>query len=97
MIAKKYFSMDVLIDLMMTKLFMLAEYVCEKTSCARGRNMRPQTVEPIHSNEIMPSIRFSNEDQTANKCVNSNANKQPRIKITFVEIKGLSLHQNYHR
>lgn len=30
MIAKKTFSMDALIDLTMTKLFLLAEYVCDK-------------------------------------------------------------------
>jgi hypothetical protein len=42
MIAKKNFSMDVLVDLMMTKLFILAEYVCDKTSCACGHKLLPQ-------------------------------------------------------
>lgn len=32
MIANKTFNVDVLIDLLMTKLFLLAEYVCNKTS-----------------------------------------------------------------
>ena len=63
MIAKKCFSMDALIDQSMTKLFLLAEYVCNKTSFVCGRKMRPQTVESIPSNDIVPTIRFSNEDR----------------------------------
>ena len=63
MIAKVNFSMDVLIDLMMTKLFLLAEYVCDKTSLACGRKLRPQTIDPIPSKDIVPTIRFSNEDR----------------------------------
>ena len=59
MIAKKTFSMDVLVDLMMTKLFLLAEYVCDKTC---GREMRPQTVEPVPTKDVKPTIRFSKED-----------------------------------
>lgn len=39
--------MDVLIDLTMTKLFLLAKYICNKSSFVCGRKMRPQTVEPI--------------------------------------------------
>ena len=31
MIANNYFSMNALIDLSVTKLFLLAEYVCDKT------------------------------------------------------------------
>jgi hypothetical protein len=85
MIAKKNFSMDVLIDLMMTKLFILAEYVCDKTSCACGHKLLPQIVEPALSNEFMATIRFSNEDQTVNKRVNRNAYKKPRLKNKFVE------------
>lgn len=65
MIAKKTFSMDALIDLTMTKLFLLAEYVCDKTSFACGREIRPQTVESIPSQGIVPIIRFSNEDKMA--------------------------------
>lgn len=61
--AKKTFSMDVLIDLSMTKLFLLAEYVCNKTSFACGREIRPQAVNPIPSKDIKPTIRFSNEDR----------------------------------
>lgn len=63
MIAKKNFSMDVLIDLTMTKLFLLAEYVCDNTSTVCGRKLRPQTVESIPSKDIVSTIRFSNEDK----------------------------------
>lgn len=59
MMAKKTFSMDVLVDLMMTKLFLLAEYVCDKTY---GCEMQPQTVEPVPSKDVKPTIRFSKED-----------------------------------
>ena len=61
--AIKTFSMDALIDLAMTRLFQLAEYVCDRTTFACGRKMRPQTVVPIPSNDIVPTIRFSNEDK----------------------------------
>lgn len=61
--AKKTFSMDVLIDLSMTKLFLLADYVYEKTTLACSRKTRPQNVEPLPSKGIMPTIRFSNEDR----------------------------------
>lgn len=61
--AKKTFSMDVLIDLSMTKLFQLADYVYEKTTLACGRKARPQNVEPLPSKGIMPTIHFSNEDR----------------------------------
>jgi hypothetical protein len=63
MIAKKTFSMDALIDVSMTKLFHLAAYVCDKTSSACGREMRPQTIESIPPQDIVPTIRFSNEDR----------------------------------
>ena len=63
MIAKKTFSMDALIDLAMTKLFLLAEYVCNKTSFACARKVRPQVVEPIPSKDIAPTIRFSKEEK----------------------------------
>lgn len=59
MMAKKTFSMDVLVDLMMTKLFLLAEYVCDKTY---GSEMRPQIVDPVPSKDVKPTIRFSKED-----------------------------------
>ena len=56
--------MDALIDLAMTKLFLLAEYVCDKTAIKRTESeMRPQTVESIPSKDIVPTIRFSNEDR----------------------------------
>lgn len=73
--------MDVLIDLAMTKLFLLAEYLCDKTSPACGREMRPQTVESIPSKDIMPTIRFSNED----KMVEGDLFKQPEAVTPCVE------------
>lgn len=65
MIAKRTFSMDVLIDLSMTKLFLLAEYVCDKSSFVCGRKMRPQpqASRSIPSKDIVPTIRFTNEDK----------------------------------
>jgi len=69
MMAKKTFSMDVLVDLMMTKLFLLAEYVCDKTY---GSEMRPQIVDPVPSKDVKPTIHFSKEDI-------------PRIKIEVVQ------------
>ena len=57
MIAKTTFSMAALTDLWMTKLFLLAEYVCEKTAIKRVESNAP-----IPSNDIAP-IRFSNEDR----------------------------------
>ena len=66
---KKNFSMDALVDLMMTKLFLLAEYVCDKTYF---RILRPQTIEPVPSKDVKPTIRFSKEDK-------------PRIKVDVVQ------------
>ena len=73
--TKKNFSMDALVDLSMTKLFLLAEYVCDKTSFACGREIllgqafhraerQPQTVEPIPPKDIVSTIRFSKEDKS---------------------------------
>lgn len=74
MIANKFFSFDVLIDVAMTKLFMLAEKVCYVTSFACGGELlyretshsvdqQTQFVDSTPSKEIMPTIRFSNEDK----------------------------------
>ena len=71
MIAKTTFSMAALTDLWMTKLFLLAEYVCDKTSFASGHDIHPQAASPIPSNNIAPifpstdiaPIRFSDEDR----------------------------------
>ena len=49
--------MDKLIDLGMTKLFQLAEYVCSKCSLEKGE---PAATQP---QQIVPTIRFSNEDR----------------------------------
>ena len=76
--TKKNFSMDAMVDLSMTKLFLLAEYVCDKTSFACGREIllgqaslrveqRSQTVKPIPPKDIVPTIRFSKEDKSRMK------------------------------
>ena len=49
--------MDKLIDLGMTKLFQLAEYVCGKCSLEKDE---PATTQP---QQVVPTIRFSNEDK----------------------------------
>ena len=54
MIANKNFSMDALIDLAMTKLLLLAEYVCSKCSSVVD--------EPTVSQEVAQTIRFSEKD-----------------------------------
>ena len=46
--------MDKVIDLAMTKLFHLAEYVCNWCSFLVG--------EPAAKQEVVPTIRFTNED-----------------------------------
>ena len=73
--TKKTFSMDAMVDLSMTKLFLLAEYVCDKTSFVCGHKIllgqashraerRPQIVEPIPPQDIVPTIRFSKEGKS---------------------------------
>ena len=47
--------MDKVIDIAMTKLFQLAEYVCTRCSST--------TDEPATTQEIVPTIRFTNEDK----------------------------------
>ena len=47
--------MDKVIDLAMTKLFQLAEFVCGKCSPVRD--------EPAATQEITPTIRFTDEDK----------------------------------
>ena len=49
--------MDRLIDLGMTKLFQLAEYVCSRCSLDKGE---PAAAQP---QQVAPTIRFSNEDK----------------------------------
>ena len=46
--------MDKVIDIAMTKLFQLAEYVCSKCSSVVD--------EPAVSQEVAPTIRFSEKD-----------------------------------
>ena len=49
--------MDKLIDLGMTKLFQLAEYVCSRCSLDKSEPAAPP------SQPVAPTIRFSNEDK----------------------------------
>ena len=51
--------MDKLIDLGMTKLFQLAEYLCSKISVAQVE-AEPAATQP---QQVVPTIRFSNEDK----------------------------------
>ena len=48
-------NMDRVVDLVMTKLFQLAEYVCSRCSFLVG--------EPAAKQEVVPTIRFTNEDK----------------------------------
>ena len=48
-------NMDMVIDIVMTKLFQLAEYICSKCSSVVD--------EPAVSQEVAPTIRFTNEDK----------------------------------
>lgn len=48
-------NMDRVVDLAMTKLFQLAEYVCSRCSFLVG--------EPAAKQEVVPTIRFTNEDK----------------------------------
>lgn len=49
--------MDMLIDLAMTKLFQLAEYVCSKCSLDKSEPATHQ------SQPVLPTIRSSNADR----------------------------------
>ena len=60
MIAKKTISMNVLIDLSMTKLFLLAEKVYNLTADKRNE---ASVCSPEPSKDVVPTIRFSKEDR----------------------------------
>jgi hypothetical protein len=60
MIAKKTISMNVLIDLSMTKLFLLAEKVYNLTVDKRNE---ASVCSPEPSKDVAPTIRFSKEDR----------------------------------
>ena len=76
--------MDKWIDLGMTKLFQLAEYVCSRYSLTSSEPATPQE-------EVVSTIRFTKEDQTAIKKVCSDArpttskHEQPRPKVKVME------------
>ena len=60
MVAKKMYSMDNLIDLGMTRLFQLAEYVCSRCGFEEAEPVKPKT-EKVESKS--PTIRFSKEEK----------------------------------
>lgn len=60
MVAKKMYSMDNLIDLGMTRLFQLAEYVCSRCGFEESESIEPKA-EKVESKG--PTIRFSKEEK----------------------------------
>lgn len=78
--------MDKLIDLGMTKLFQLAEYVCSRRSLDKSEPAATQ------SQPVTPTtIRFSNEDKAASKrvkcdaCINTFECEQARPVVKMIE------------
>lgn len=75
--------MDRIIDLAMTKLFQLGEYVCSKCSSVVDK--------PAATQEIVSTIRFTNEDKATIKqaknetSIRSFEREQSRLKIKMVE------------
>ena len=60
MTAKKM-NLDMMVDLIMTRLFQLAEYVCNRFSSKTDEPTAP--VPPASPSEEVPPIRFSHEDR----------------------------------
>ena len=69
--TKKLYLMDQVIDLSMTKLFQLAEYVCNRCSSVMA--------EPATAQEVVPTIRFTSEDKATIKPVVNDACIRPTI------------------
>ena len=56
--------MERIVDLTMTRLFLMAEYVLDRCPLAAGESPSPvSSVAPLSQQELTPTIRFSNEDQ----------------------------------
>ena len=53
--------MEKLVDFIMTNLFQLAEYVCNKSPFIADKPTMPPSA-PAPQEELTPTIRFSNED-----------------------------------
>lgn len=53
--------MEKLVDFIMTNLFQLAEYVCNKSPFIADKPTMPPS-SPAPQEELTPTIRFSNED-----------------------------------
>ena len=60
MVAKKM-NMDMLTDLLMTRLFQLAAYVCDRFPFVAGK--REVAVVEVKPEPHQPTIRFSKEDR----------------------------------
>lgn len=76
--------MDKWIDLGMTKLFQLAEYVCSRCSLTSSEPAAPQ-------DEVVSTIRFTKEDEAAIKQIcsdtrpNTTEREPPRSKVKAVQ------------
>ena len=76
--------MDKWIDLGMTKLFQLAEYVCSRCSLPSSQPTAPQ-------DDVVSTIRFTKEDKAAIKqvctdaCPSTFKRERPRPKVKAVE------------
>lgn len=53
--------MEKLVDFIMTHLFQLAEYVCNKSPFIADKPTMPPSA-PAPQEDLTPTIRFSNED-----------------------------------
>ena len=53
--------MEKLVDFIMTNLFQLAEYVCNKSPFIADKPTMPPSA-PAPQEDLTPTIRFSNED-----------------------------------
>ena len=77
--------MDKLIDIGMSKLFQLAEYICSKYSLEKCESAA------IQSQPVTPTIRFSKENNTAvrpvkcDACINTFECEQVRPVVKMVE------------
>ena len=77
MTAKKMYFMDRLIDLAMTRLFQLAEYVYSQSSFMVVKSATPVTpAAPVPQQDFVPTICCSKKDNVA----------QPKIKMVEGEL-----------
>ena len=75
--AKKMYFMDRLIDLALSRLFQLAEYVYSQSSFLVVKSAAPVTpAVPAPQQDFVPTIRCSKKDNVA----------QPKVKIVEGEL-----------